>query len=92
MNHNILIKLLKKILILIFMDKCYVCGKLGNCVVVCDNSCGTKFCSIKCSDQDTHDCGEYCSECEHMMILLNNNWFCNYCKKNQTPKLLDDEI
>lgn len=72
------------------MEKCYVCGKEGKWQIECDNSCGTKVCSDACMIKDTHHCGQYCSECENMMVMVNNNWFCNYCKKNQTPKPLDD--
>ena len=68
------------------MEKCNVCGKEGKHVVVCDNSCGTGFCSIECSDKDKHECGLECSYCYGMMIVVDNKWVCNYCIKKSQPQ------
>lgn len=64
------------------MEKCSVCGEIKNCPIICDNSCGAVICSENCMSKDNHDCGEECPKCDHMMVMINNKWCCNYCIKN----------
>ena len=73
------------------MSNCSVCGK-SDANIVCDNSCGTNFCSDECCMKDSHECSD-CPKCVSGVVHKQNNglWKCDTCNF-QTQNVQDLDI
>jgi len=74
------------------MGDCSVCGTIG-ARMICDNSCGTAFCSMECSKKDTHQCSDCPNSGCHGSVLMqsNNLWKCNKCNFEGKEDELDHD-
>jgi hypothetical protein len=72
------------------MNKCSICKK-SNAIIICDNSCGTGFCSDVCMKKDKHECSD-CPKCYGSVLKHDDLWICNKCNFETKELVYHDDL